>query len=191
MCIFIKVASVLASMSGRAEWMAVMQLAERLLLRHCPCKLMKVLDVVGDVAGAAADAANSVRPATQQPYGGNGNVLSDGQGATPEEIARSSGGPSGGSRRGQPQVRQDLIDQWRKDRPGEPFECWRCGHSSTNPDDMHMGHRNVPTSRGGNLDPANTVLEGAACNLSAGNRGRPSPGMSCAERGSCGAPYGR
>jgi RHS repeat-associated protein len=191
MCIFIKVASVLASITGYAEWVVVMQLAERLLLRHCPCKLMKVLDVVGEAAGAAADVADTVRPATQQPYGGNGNVLGDGQGATPEEIARSSGGPTGGSRRGQPQVRQDLIDQWRKDRPGQPFECWRCGHTSTNPDDMHMGHRNVPTSRGGNLDPANTVLEGAACNLSAGNRGRPSPGMSCAERGSCGAPYGR
>jgi hypothetical protein len=44
---------------------------------------------------------------------------------------------------------------------------------------------------GGNLEPANVVLEGAACNLSANNRGGPSPGMSCAERGSPGAPYGR
>lgn len=47
------------------------------------------------------------------------------------------------------------------------------------------------SSKGGNLDPANCVLEGAACNLSAGNRGAPTAGMSCAERGGCGAPYGR
>jgi hypothetical protein len=33
--------------------------------------------------------------------------------------------------------------------------------------------------------------EGAACNLSQGNRDAPKPGMTCAERGSCGAPYGR
>jgi len=69
--------------------------------------------------------------------------------------------------------------------------CWRCGQTTTNPDNMHLGHRNTPTSRGGNLSPDNVALEGAACNLSAGNRGGPSAGMSCVERGSCGAPYGR
>lgn len=56
---------------------------------------------------------------------------------------------------------------------------------------MHLGHKNVPTSKGGNLKPVNVSLEGAACNLSAGNSGYVKTGMSCVERGSCGAPYGR
>lgn len=56
---------------------------------------------------------------------------------------------------------------------------------------MHLGHKNVPTSKGGNLKPVNGSLEGAACNLSAGNSGYVKTGMSCVERGSCGAPYGR
>jgi hypothetical protein len=131
---------------------------------------------------------STVRPATQQPTGGNGTVLRDGAGATAAEIAASRGGSTGGSRTGQATVRRQLLDQ--HDPPGD-FKCWRCGETSTNPDDMHVGHRNVPTSQGGNLEPVNVCLEGAACNLSAGNRGAPSPGMSCAERGSCGAPYGR
>jgi hypothetical protein len=80
--------------------------------------------------------------------------------------------------------RQNLLDQ-----NGPPYTCWRCGQQSNNPANMHLGHRNVPTSKGGNLSPDNVCLEGAACNLSAGNRGGPSPGMSCAERGGCGAPY--
>jgi RHS repeat-associated protein len=190
-CIFIKAASIIASLVGWAAWAMVLQVAERLLLRHCPCKLMRVLDFLGDAAGTAMDFADAVRPATQQPFGSPGNVLGDGAGATPEEIARSSGGPTGGSRRGQGDVRRDLMDEWRRNHPGEPYKCWRCGHTSTNPDDMHLGHRNVPTSKGGNLSPPNVALEGAACNLSAGNRGRPRPGMDCASRGSCGAPYGR
>lgn len=56
---------------------------------------------------------------------------------------------------------------------------------------MHLGHKNVPTSKGGNLEPVNVDLEGASCNLSAGNSGYAKDGMSCAERGSCGKPYGR
>jgi RHS repeat-associated protein len=113
-------------------------------------------------------------------------VLSDGAGASPEEIARSTGGPTGGSRVGQSEVRQQLLDE-----ADGSYRCWRCGQESTNPDNMQVGHRNVPTSQGGNLEPENVCLEGASCNLSAGNRGRPSPGMSCVERGGCGAPYGR
>ena len=117
------------------------------------------------------------------------NVLRDGAGATEREMAASIGGPTGGSRVGQSARRQELIDEVEAE--GGVYKCWRCGQTSLNPADMHLGHRNVPTSRGGNLSRENTCLEGAACNLSAGNRGAPSPGMSCAERGSCGAPYGR
>ena len=130
--------------------------------------------------------ASSLRTASQMPRGGNGLVLRDGAGATPEEMAASVGGPTGGSRVGSEQVRQQAIE----DANGV-FTCWRCGHQSMNPDNMHLGHRNVPASRGGNLSPQNVCLEGAACNFSAGNRGVVKPGSSCAERGSCGAPYGR
>jgi hypothetical protein len=56
---------------------------------------------------------------------------------------------------------------------------------------MQVGHRNWPASLRGNLDPADVCLDGAACNMSAGNRGAPIPGRSCVERGSCGAPFGR
>jgi hypothetical protein len=137
--------------------------------------------------------ASATRPATQQPRGGNGRVLRDGEGATPQEIAASTGGATGGSRRGQAAVRQGLINQNVAASPGQrpTYFCWRCGQATENPSNVHLGHRNVPTSRGGNLAPENVCLEGAACNISAGNRGAPSPGMSCAERGGCGTPYGR
>jgi RHS repeat-associated protein len=131
----------------------------------------------------------AVRPGTLQPQGGAGVVLRDAEGATAAEVAASTGGPTGGSRAGQQTVRQQLIDE--ADQAGGVYKCWRCGQTSENPANMHLGHRNVPTSRGGNLAQPNACLEGAACNLSAGNRGAPRPGMSCAERGSCGAPYGR
>ncbi|SHN10815.1 RHS repeat domain-containing protein [Rhizobacter sp. OV335] len=117
-------------------------------------------------------------------------VLKDGEGATPEAIANSVGGPTAGSRSGQQELRQELIQEATVTNGGV-FKCWRCGQTSTNPADMHVGHRNVPASKGGNQNKDNICLEGAACNLSAGNRGAPSQGMSCAERGSCGAPYGR
>jgi hypothetical protein len=78
-----------------------------------------------------------------------------------------------------------------ENKPTGVFTCWRCQHTTTNPDDMHLGHKNVPTSKGGNLEDVNVDLEGASCNLSAGNSGYVKEGMSCVERGSCGAPYGR
>jgi RHS repeat-associated protein len=40
-CIFIKVASVLASLVGYDSWAQVVELAASLFLRHCPCKLSK------------------------------------------------------------------------------------------------------------------------------------------------------
>jgi RHS repeat-associated protein len=117
-------------------------------------------------------------------------ALPDGAGADAATMAASAGGPTGGSRVGQSACRQNLINEAVKNHNGV-FTCWRCGQTSTNPADMHLGHKNVPTSKNGNLSPENTALEGASCNLSAGNRGAPSAGMSCVERGSCGAPYGR
>ncbi len=115
-------------------------------------------------------------------------ALKDGHNATAQEIADSKIG--GGSRSGQSKVRQKLLDEDNSNNNGV-YTCWRCGQTSTNPDDMHLGHKKVPTSKGGNLSTGNTALEGAACNLSAGNSGYVKEGMSCKERGSCGAPYGR
>ncbi|KAA0079619.1 sugar-binding protein [Paraburkholderia sp. T12-10] len=112
-------------------------------------------------------------------------ALQDGDGATPTEMTASRIG--GGSRAGQEACRQRLLAA----STTGVYKCWRCGHTSTNPSDMHLGHRNVPTSKGGNLSNANIDLEGASCNLSAGNSGYVKEGMSCVERGSCGAPYGR
>ena len=112
-------------------------------------------------------------------------ALPDGDGATQAEMAASRIG--GGSRAGQEACRQRLLAA----NTTGIYKCWRCGHTSTNPTDMHLGHRNVPTSKGGNLSDTNVDLEGASCNLSAGNSGYVKEGMSCVERGSCGAPYGR
>jgi uncharacterized protein RhaS with RHS repeats len=113
------------------------------------------------------------------------HALRDGEGATAEEIAASKVG--GGHRNGQCKIRNNRLEI----RPPEGYKCWRCGETSMNPDDMHLGHKNVPTSKGGNLEPVNVDLEGASCNLSAGSSGYVKEGMSCVERGSCGAPYGR
>jgi RHS repeat-associated protein len=113
-------------------------------------------------------------------------ALKDGDGASPQDIAASKAG--GGDRKGQSSCRKKLV---KKSKPVGVYKCWRCGHTSTNPDDMHLGHKNVPTSKGGNLADVNVDLEGASCNLSAGNSGYVKEGMSCVERGSCGAPYGR
>jgi RHS repeat-associated protein len=144
---------------------------------------------------SSATTNTPLRPASQQGSGGNGTVLRDGSGATPAEMAASQGGPTGGMRgSAQKQARLNRLAEVESQHTGDgavQYPCWRCGQTTINPDNMHLGHRNVPTSKGGNLTPANTCLEGAACNLSAGNRGAPSPGMSCAERGTCGAPYGR
>ena len=142
------------------------------------------------VAEGTVKPASVPRAGADQPKGGNGQVLADGAGATPAEIAASRGGPTGGKRTGQRRVRAALTTQAQTQGDGA-MTCWRCGAASKDPADFHLGHRNVPTSAGGNLSPANVALEGAACNLSAGNRGAPSAGMSCAERGGPGAPYGR
>lgn len=70
------------------------------------------------------------------------------------------------------------------------FTCRTCGHSTTNPANIQIGHKN-PRSKGGDLSNGNLRCEGAACNLSQGNRIAPNVGRTCADRGSCGAPFGR
>ena len=141
-----------------------------------------------DRRAAATPATPPVRPATQQPMGGGGVVLRDAQGATAAEVAASSTGPTAGNRTGQATVRQTLIDEADPAGGSTP-----AGAAGRRPPTRRTSTSATATadSLGGNLERVNACLEGAACNLSANNRGGPSPGMSCAERGSCGAPYGR
>lgn len=70
----------------------------------------------------------------------------DGQGVSPQVMAQSK--VDGGHRRGQDKVRDGYIDD-ADDNNNGIYTCWRCGHSSINPSDMHLGHTNVPTSKGG------------------------------------------
>jgi hypothetical protein len=136
-----------------------------------------------DVAGSA------LRPASAQGRGGSGTVLRDAAHATPQEVAASAGGATAGqptSSTAGREMRAGLLES-----EGPIYECWRCGHTTENPSNVHLGHRNVPRSHGGNLSETNVCIEGAACNLGAGNRGGPNAGRSCAERGGCGTPYGR
>ncbi|MCP3995803.1 MAG: RHS repeat-associated core domain-containing protein [bacterium] len=146
-------------------------------------------------AGVRYAGARQIRPARQQPIGGDGRVLQAGEGATAAEIEASTGGPTGGVRgRAQRLARDRELAAAEAAHTGpEPvrYTCWRCGQTSTNPDNMHLGHRNRHASESGNLEPVNTCLEGAACNLGTNNRAGPNPGRSCAERGGCGASYDR
>ena len=153
---------------------------------------------VGDVTAAtfgdseAVDAvtAPALRAARDMPRGGNGIVLQDAEGATPAEVAASR--VNGGTRIGQhaARVRELGFEDAREIGP-TLYRCWRCGQTTVDPQNVVLGHRNIATANGGNLDPVNTCLEGGACNLSAGNRGFVNPGMDCVSRGGCGAPYGR
>jgi len=124
------------------------------------------------------------RPAAAQPVGGNGVVLRDGAGATPAEIAASQGGPTAGANV-TTSIRNDSIAASTDAAGNFSGTCWRCGETSVDPADFHVGHRNVPRADGGNLSPQNLCWKEQPCNLSAGNRDGPSPGMSCAERGGC------
>ena len=78
----------------------------------------------------------------------------------------------------------------RDQKPDGSWDCATCGQNTRNPDNIHTGHIE-PRSKGGDLSDGNLRCEGAACNLSQGDRAVPSPGGTCKERGSCGAPYGR
>jgi len=85
-------------------------------------------------------------------------------------------------------TRERILE--RDQKSDGSWECATCGHTTTNPANIHTGHIKA-RSKGGDLSDGNLRCEGAACNLSQGNRTAPRPGMTCAERGSCGAPYGR
>ena len=78
----------------------------------------------------------------------------------------------------------------RDRNPDGTWTCATCGQNTSNPANVHTGHI-TPRSHGGDLSNKNLRCEGAACNLSQGDRSAPKPGMTCAERGSCGVPYGR
>ena len=138
---------------------------------------------------ASRSAVTEIKPSVGEPAPGTQTpkVLRDGEGSTPQDIAASKGGPTAG-KPVPPAIRDDLVSGSTNADGQFEGTCWRCGQTSTDAGDFHVGHRNVPRSQGGNLSPQNLALEGAACNTSAGARGAPSPGMSCAERGSC-APW--
>ncbi|MFJ3648388.1 polymorphic toxin-type HINT domain-containing protein [Streptomyces murinus] len=116
-------------------------------------------------------------------------VLHDGDVASPAQMAASKGGPTAG-KNVTSRIRNRMISEARQDGDGT-LQCWRCGMTTDNPANVQIGHVNVPRNLGGNLERENLCIEGAACNSSAQDRGAPSVGMSCAERGGCGAGYGR
>lgn len=107
----------------------------------------------------------------------------DGDGASADELAASSGGPTAGQRV-TPADRKRILD---RDRGADGrLTCWRCGWQSENESDFDIGHKNVPRSKGGNLSDGNLACEGTACNRSAGNRGEVKPGSDCASKAACG-----
>ncbi|MYR83395.1 hypothetical protein GTY41_00145 [Streptomyces sp. SID685] len=116
-------------------------------------------------------------------------VLHDGDVASPAQMAASKGGPTAG-KYVTSRIRNRMISEARQDGDGT-LQCWRCGMTTDNPVNFQIGHVNVPRNLGGNLERENLCIKGAACNSSAQDRGAPSVGMSCAERGGCGAGYGR
>lgn len=116
-------------------------------------------------------------------------VLRDGEIASPGAMNASRGGPT--AKKNVPtSIRDSMIAEAQAAGDGT-LQCWRCGMTTANPDNVQIGHMNVPRSKGGNLEPVNLCIEGAACNSSAQNRGAPSKGKSCAERGGCGAGFRR
>lgn len=114
--------------------------------------------------------------------GARGAPKKDGEGAMPEEIANSSGGPTVGQR--VPSGVCDQVLQDGKDANGN-YTCWRCGGTTTDPSKIDIGHKNVPRSEGGNLHPDNLACEGQSCNRGAGNRGYVKPGSSYVEKSAC------
>jgi RHS repeat-associated protein len=106
----------------------------------------------------------------------------DGEGSSPEEIANSKGGPTAGQRVN-PEERQKILD--RDQQQDGSWICWRCGTKLWDPKDVHIGHKNVPRSQGGNKTDDNLACEGAACNQSAGARGEVKEGSGCAAGANC------
>jgi RHS repeat-associated protein len=113
------------------------------------------------------------------PAGTPSDPKRDGEGASPEEIVGSSGGPTAGQRV-KPGDRQRILERDR-DSNGN-WTCWRCGWQSDESGDFDIGHKNVPRSKGGNLSDGNLACEGQSCNRSAGNRGQVKQGSDCASQ---------
>jgi RHS repeat-associated protein len=131
----------------------------------------KAVDVVQNIdkAGDAAKAADRVVDAAK---------ASDAIPAT---------SPTAG-KRVDAKTRRHILE--RDQRADGSWQRATCGQESRNPANIHTGHKKA-RSRGGDLSDENLRCEGAACNLSQGNRPAPKPGRTCAARGSFGAPYGR
>ena len=114
------------------------------------------------------------------------NVLSDGEGATPEELDNSSNPDDPTA--GKPvttKEREKILKETKEKNDGKN-KCWRCGYESEDDSEFDIGHANTPRSKGGTKHPDNLKCEGRACNRSAGNRGKPKEGSSCAEKaGGC------
>lgn len=151
----------------------------------------------GDYEGAKVDAAltivggigaRSVSPLSK-PSAGAASIEEVSIAAKEASVAKATsiGSPTAG-RAVDAKTRARILA--RDQNPDGTWNCATCGQKTSNPANVHTGHI-TPRSRGGDLSDGNLRCEGAACNLSQGNRSAPSPGMTCAERGSCGAPYGR
>jgi RHS repeat-associated protein len=113
---------------------------------------------------------------------GSSKPLRDGENATPEQVANSVGGPDAGKPVSSGE-RQRFLDGARN--ADGTWTCWRCGATTDDPSRIHIGHRNVPRSKGGNKSEDNLACEGASCNQSAGNRGEVKPGGDCKSQGGC------
>jgi hypothetical protein len=75
--------------------------------------------ITGVVEGIQTRGRAGVRPATQQPVGGNGIVLTDGAGASAREMSASSEGPTAGMRgTAQSAARQRLLNEARAQHQG-------------------------------------------------------------------------
>jgi hypothetical protein len=109
----------------------------------------------------------------------------DGEGATPEQVANSVGGPTGG-KPVPPSLRKEIMED-EVDENGV-YTCWRCGGQTTDPSKIDIGHKITPRSKNGNLNRENLGCEGVSCNRSARNSGEVKPGSSCIEKGTCSPP---
>ncbi|WP_239177107.1 RHS repeat domain-containing protein [Actinoplanes octamycinicus] len=140
---------------------------------------LTTLGVAGRImSGSSRTSTPAPRTANQLPKGGNGVVLSDGHGATAAEI-KLSVGPKGESV--STAIRNRMLSK-DVNADGVSYDCWRCGWRFWDKSLVQGGHRNAAEKNGGLANDYNICAEGWACNSSAQNRGRPSPGMSCWER---------
>ncbi|WP_231926315.1 RHS repeat-associated core domain-containing protein [Shewanella benthica] len=110
------------------------------------------------------------------------DALSDGEGATDEEIFNSDNPDDGTA--GKPLTQKEREEFWKKYKSeNDDYECWRCGYKSDDKDEFEVGHRNKPRSEGGTKHEDNLRCEGTTCNRSAGNRGKPK--TTCQDKKGC------